>query len=124
MEESSTTNIHDTIQMAVDKQQIFCVKVAQGLPNKTEYMFKIIFVLDKCLAITKIEHSEVDKGKCLLYTDQTTESAIIEEFSSPPTKRASFQLPDEDSFTKKKIEKNTNDSNLQSAQINVKPKTE
>ncbi|KAL2494061.1 Replication factor-A C terminal domain-containing protein [Forsythia ovata] len=83
---SSTTNIHDAIQMAVDKQQIFYVKATQGLLNKTEYKFEIIFVLDTCLAITQIEHSKVDKGKGLLYPDLPTEPALIEEVSPPPAK--------------------------------------
>ncbi|KAL2478256.1 Uncharacterized protein Fot_47270 [Forsythia ovata] len=109
--------------MAVDKQQIFYVKATQGLPNKTEYKFEIIFVLDTCLAITEIEHSKVDKGKGLLYPDIPTKPALIEEVSPPPAKRALFLLPD-DSVAKKKIEKNTNDPKLPSAQINVKPKSE
>ncbi|KAL2494596.1 replication protein A 70 kDa DNA-binding subunit D-like [Forsythia ovata] len=120
----STTNIHDAIQMAVDKQQIFYVKVTQGLPNKTEYKFEIISVLDTCLAITEIEHSKVDNGKGLLYPNLPTKPALIEEVSPPPVKKALFLLPDEDSVAKKKIEKNTNDPNLPSAQINVKPKSE
>ncbi|KAL2454075.1 Uncharacterized protein Adt_48423 [Abeliophyllum distichum] len=120
----STTSIHDTIQMAVDKQQIFYVKATQGLVNKTEYKFEIIFVLDTCLAITQIEHSKLDKGKGLLYPDLPTEPALIEEVFPPPSKRALFQLLDEDTVAKKKIETNTNDPNLPSAQINVKPKSE
>ncbi|KAL2455644.1 Replication factor A protein [Abeliophyllum distichum] len=78
----STTNIHDAIQMAVDKEQIFYVKATQGLINKTEYKFKIIFVLDTCLVITQIEHSKVDKGKGLLYPDLPTEPTLIEEVCS------------------------------------------
>ncbi|KAL2489734.1 Uncharacterized protein Fot_43026 [Forsythia ovata] len=109
--------------MAIDKQQIFYVKATQGLPNKIEYKFKIIFVLDTCLAITEIKHSGVDKGKVLHYPDQTIESALSEDVSLPPAKRALFELPDEDSIAKKKIEKNTNDSNFPSAQINDKPKS-
>ncbi|KAL2492145.1 hypothetical protein Adt_27773 [Abeliophyllum distichum] len=110
--------------MAVDKQQIFYVKATQGLINKTEYKFEIIFVLDTCLAITQIEHSKLDKGKGLLYPDLPTEPALIEEVFPPPAKRALFQLLDEDTVAKKKIETNTNDPNLPSAQINVKPKSE
>ncbi|KAL2473148.1 replication protein A 70 kDa DNA-binding subunit B-like [Forsythia ovata] len=121
---SSTTYIHDAIQIAVDKQNIFYVKTTQGLPNKTEYKFEIIFVLDTCLAITEIEYSKVDKGKCLLYPDLTIEPALIEEVSTLQSKRALFQLADEDSVAKKKIEKNTNNLNLPSAPINVKPKSE
>ncbi|KAL2489979.1 uncharacterized protein Fot_43271 [Forsythia ovata] len=121
---SSTTNIHDAIQMAVDKQQLLYVKATQRLLNKTKYKFEIIFILDTCLAITQIEHSKVDKGKCLLYPDLPTEPALIEEVSSLLAKRALFQLPDEDSVAKKKIETNTNDPNLLSALINVKPKSE
>ncbi|KAL2492233.1 Uncharacterized protein Adt_27861 [Abeliophyllum distichum] len=120
----STTNIHDAIQMAVDKQQIFYVKATQGLINKTEYKFEIIFVLDTCLAITQIEHSKLDKGKGLLYPDLPTEPALIEEVFPPPAKRELFQLLDEDTVAKKKIETNTNDPNLPSAQINIKPKSE
>ncbi|KAL2543186.1 Uncharacterized protein Adt_04164 [Abeliophyllum distichum] len=110
--------------MAVDKQQIFYVKATHGLLNKTEYKFEIIFVLDTCLAIKQIEHSKVDKGKGLLYPNLPTEPPLIEEVSPPPAKRALFQLPNEDSVAKKKIETNTNDLNLSSAQINAKPKSE
>ncbi|KAL2455154.1 FAD binding 3 domain-containing protein [Abeliophyllum distichum] len=78
----STTNIHDAIQMADDKEQIFYVKATQGLINKTEYKFEIIFVLDTCLVITQIEHSKVDKGKGLLYPDLPTEPTLIEEVCS------------------------------------------
>ncbi|KAL2508885.1 Uncharacterized protein Fot_32532 [Forsythia ovata] len=76
------------LKMAVDKQQIFYVKATQGLPNKTEYKFEIIFVLDTCLAITEIEHSKVDKGKGLLYPDLPTKLALIEEVSPPPAKKS------------------------------------
>ncbi|KAL2454452.1 hypothetical protein Adt_40282 [Abeliophyllum distichum] len=110
--------------MAIDKKQIFYVKATQGLPNKIEYKFKIIFVMDTCLAITEIEHLKVDKEKCLLYPELTTKPTLIEEVSPPPAKRALFQLPGEDNVAKTKIEKNTNDPNLPSAQINVKPKSE
>ncbi|KAL2508228.1 Uncharacterized protein Fot_31875 [Forsythia ovata] len=102
-------------KMAIDKQQIFYVKATQRLPNKTEYKFEIIFVLDTCLAITEIEHSKVNKGKCLLYRDLPTKAALIEELSQPLAKRAMFQLPDEDIVAKDKIEKNTNDPNFPTA---------
>ncbi|KAL2529156.1 Nucleic acid-binding [Forsythia ovata] len=79
----------------------------------------------QCSSETLMQHSKkLTKANVLLYPDQTTQSALIEEVSPRPAKRALFQLTDEHIIAKKKIEKNTNDPNLPSAQINVKPKSE